>query len=576
MSESFDPYRQWLGIDEPHRPLNHYQLLGLAPFETDLRKVSHAADIAMAKVRKIRPGGRVSDWGRLLDQLGQAKDCLLHPDAKAAYDAGLRTQAAPTLNVKKSPSGAGSASGPVMAVPPTMSPEPSYVDSPWSPGLEPSPAPGQEGMPTIPAGQPIPVATAVPTSARSMVTVAVVLAEQPAGKNLLPSFPDGSTGEVSGLWQPRRRRSVWKPVLIVSSVVLTFGAVVLVLALLMRGQEGTFDADVPQASPRPTSSPRVIDESPAVPVAEAASEAPPEALPEIPKDDPSPPATETGVPPANAAGASDNMSPPASEDTTDQSPAGSAVNNHDDSGESVEALPPTNPAPDGNMSGTEGGFANDSDHAAVPSTEPSEASEHMNSPISAVDAMTNAPGEQTKAGAGNKFAAAVAGARLAIAERDLSAAHRHVATADSLARTDEQRETVERIRIVLEHVVEFWEGMHEAVATLESGQELRLRDTIVIVVESSRDALLIRSAGRQRPFRTKELPGGLVLAIAKARFDAEEASSKLLIGVFLAFDREGDADLGRQLLNEATLAGLDSQPFLTELESGDGAQGKTR
>jgi len=91
VSESFDPYRQWLGIDEPTRPLDHYRLLGLTRFEGNPQAIAHAADIAMAKVRKIRPGQHAAEWGRLLDQLGAAKVCLLDPNSKATYDASLRS-----------------------------------------------------------------------------------------------------------------------------------------------------------------------------------------------------------------------------------------------------------------------------------------------------------------------------------------------------------------------------------------------------------------------------------------------------------------------------------------------------
>ena len=55
----------------------------------------------MAKVRGVRPGNRVSEWGRLLDELAEAKRCLTDPDQKSRYDQGLRQQmsAAPSQTV---------------------------------------------------------------------------------------------------------------------------------------------------------------------------------------------------------------------------------------------------------------------------------------------------------------------------------------------------------------------------------------------------------------------------------------------------------------------------------------------
>ncbi|MDZ7619352.1 MAG: hypothetical protein U1E05_20320, partial [Patescibacteria group bacterium] len=96
MTEPFDPYRHWLGVEEPKRPLDHYQLLGLPRFESDPKQIAHAADTAMTKVRMIRPGEHIADWGRLLDQLGVVKACLLDPSAKAAYDASLRSGPVPS------------------------------------------------------------------------------------------------------------------------------------------------------------------------------------------------------------------------------------------------------------------------------------------------------------------------------------------------------------------------------------------------------------------------------------------------------------------------------------------------
>ena len=54
MAEEFDPYLHWLGIREPHRPPNHYQLLGLAPFEPDPYVIAQAADRQMQYVGQFQ------------------------------------------------------------------------------------------------------------------------------------------------------------------------------------------------------------------------------------------------------------------------------------------------------------------------------------------------------------------------------------------------------------------------------------------------------------------------------------------------------------------------------------------
>ena len=89
MADSFDPYREWLGLSVGPRPPDHYTLLEIDRFEGDPAVISRAADVQMAKIRKVRPGARLRDWGRLLDQIGAVKVCLLHPASKAAYDGSL-------------------------------------------------------------------------------------------------------------------------------------------------------------------------------------------------------------------------------------------------------------------------------------------------------------------------------------------------------------------------------------------------------------------------------------------------------------------------------------------------------
>jgi hypothetical protein len=89
MSERFDPYLRWLGIRDPQRPLNHYRLLGLELFESDSDVIANAADRQMAHVRTFQTSKHSTLSQRVLNELAGAKVCLLNPEKKAAYDAGL-------------------------------------------------------------------------------------------------------------------------------------------------------------------------------------------------------------------------------------------------------------------------------------------------------------------------------------------------------------------------------------------------------------------------------------------------------------------------------------------------------
>jgi hypothetical protein len=164
------------------------------------------------------------------------------------------------------------------------------------------------------------------------------------------------------------------------------------------------------------------------------------------------------------------------------------------------------------------------------------------------------------------FELALGNTRFSMAERDMDGARSHLDLAKKLATTDEQKRAVERVSIVLDHLAEFWRGLRQAAGALQSGQDLAVKDTYVVVVEASPDVLLIRTAGRNQPYRVDELPGALVLAVAESWFK-KDAESKLLVGTFLCFDAKGHADMGRQLFSDAAQAGLNVKPFLDELNA---------
>lgn len=95
MAEPFDPYLKWLGIRDPQRPLNHYTLLAIAPFESDAEVISNAADARMALVRTFASGPHALVSQQVLNELAGARVCLLDTAAKAHYDALLRAQLKP-------------------------------------------------------------------------------------------------------------------------------------------------------------------------------------------------------------------------------------------------------------------------------------------------------------------------------------------------------------------------------------------------------------------------------------------------------------------------------------------------
>ena len=103
MDDSFDPYREWLGISDKIRSPDHYQLLGVARFETDLDRIQAEYDERMRRVRTFQTGPKSALSQQILTELSIAKVCLLDPKRREKYDRVLRAKiAAPAEKEKTS------------------------------------------------------------------------------------------------------------------------------------------------------------------------------------------------------------------------------------------------------------------------------------------------------------------------------------------------------------------------------------------------------------------------------------------------------------------------------------------
>jgi len=155
-----------------------------------------------------------------------------------------------------------------------------------------------------------------------------------------------------------------------------------------------------------------------------------------------------------------------------------------------------------------------------------------------------------------------------LGQRDLAGARRQLVAAERVAQSQPDLDRVTRLETMVNVLEEFWKGMREAVASLDAGVELKVGETYVAVVESSRDRLLIKTAGRLRSWAVEDLPSVLVLSVAE-EFFREDAVKKLLIGAFLAVDPKGDRAKARRLWQEAARGqtGVDVKQLLLELDA---------
>ncbi len=139
MTDSFDPYDQWLGIPAAQQPANHYRLFGLPLFEGDPDVIANATQRVMAQVRTYQIGPRSEYSQQLLNELAAARVCLKDAEKKKQYDSELRTQLAPPKlppSVQTQPATVGPAAvePPIPAsIPTTLTAQPatSTTDNPY-------------------------------------------------------------------------------------------------------------------------------------------------------------------------------------------------------------------------------------------------------------------------------------------------------------------------------------------------------------------------------------------------------------------------------------------------------------
>jgi hypothetical protein len=100
MSDSFDPYLQWLKIPADRRPPTAYDILGIDPSVTDVERIDDLAYEKMAFLRTFQLGKDAEVAQNILNELAMARITLTDPGKRALYDqhlADTEANAADTL-----------------------------------------------------------------------------------------------------------------------------------------------------------------------------------------------------------------------------------------------------------------------------------------------------------------------------------------------------------------------------------------------------------------------------------------------------------------------------------------------
>jgi len=95
VSDKFDPYYKWLGIRPAEQPPTLYRLLNISQFESDAEVIEAAAEQRLLLLRSQQSGRHAAESQKLLNEVMSARNLLLDPAKKPAYDAQLQAQNQP-------------------------------------------------------------------------------------------------------------------------------------------------------------------------------------------------------------------------------------------------------------------------------------------------------------------------------------------------------------------------------------------------------------------------------------------------------------------------------------------------
>lgn len=541
MSETFNPFAEWLGLAETVTSPNHYQLLGIDETVSDPVAIATAADRAMTRVRACKPGANAAAWAQLLDRITDAKKTLTDAAQRERYDQQRKspvsvTTAAP-INPNLLPPSHGVANPmavptapraldpmapmtPVLATPqmpqqnqaavpqavPYLQPAAPVAPNPMAPIANPVPmsammptAPQAMPNPMAPFAQAAPIAQAIPLAPSPMApmhAVAIPVAAPssmpatPVASPMLtsPSVPASPEPTVSDAPLLKRKPSATAraqsnaagllgPILLGGSV----GGLILVVVGV-----GFYLAGSPPESPSqvatippPVTTPSGVEVTSTIP----------RRLDEIPESER--PQPQTYTPPTTAPISQDfgpiNMSPPPDVSmTTEPAP---------------EMTPePMTPEP-------------------IPAVAPSR--EELRS-----------------------LAQSLTTARNAIGEMNFSMADQELAKATSIAKLDDHKAKIRRLQILSDYVSRFRAAIGQTLGRVNAGDQITLEDDKSFgIVEISPETLIIRYSGRNLRYPMSELPPGLATRLAEMSLDKDAPGTIAMKAAFVSVNPKlSDAD----------------------------------
>lgn len=143
-------------------------------------------------------------------------------------------------------------------------------------------------------------------------------------------------------------------------------------------------------------------------------------------------------------------------------------------------------------------------------------------------------------------------ARQQIIDRNAAAALQLIAQAAPLVTADKHQEKLNNLKQVAELNQQFWQAVSSRLTKLPPDSELDVNGTMIRVVESDANRLVIRMNGENRRYTLADIPAGLAKFLVEEELPTQ-ADTKKIIGAFLLVTPDGGPDRAREELATAFL-----------------------
>jgi hypothetical protein len=496
---NFDPYHAWLGIAKGARPVNHYQLLGLANFTSEPPVIAEAAEERAEKVQAHVSGEHADAARRVLAEIQAARSVLLSPASRKAYDAELRRQ---------------------LGMPPAAAPA-APVAAAAAPAAAPvAAAPVAAPVRATPVAATPVVAQAVPVTPRAVAVPMTAAPVQPMAAVPVGGFAPAATGPSFGLDEEqhsrrRRRRSSSSGTLALVGVAIVvlglFGAVCFIYReTLLAAIEGRPPETIVIGETPPPDKEKV----PAVKTPEE-KKGTTEKNTKEPKAPVVEPPTDSGLPPLVVA-------PGVAQNAAQRVMSGPMRPMNDGM---PEAMVPKRPAPKVKVQ----------PKPVMPASKPATAEEKA------------------------AVAESLAAARAALGERNFKKASEQLDLALLEASSTETQTSVQRMQSLDEAVRAFWKAIGQRLAEMKPVDQLSVNGKEMVVVNVEPELFSVRFDGQtveysltKPPTAKGALPVDMALWLAQDYLQEGDPNTKILVGAFLAVDPNGDRGRAQQLWQEAS------------------------